>query len=430
MNQAHRRLGDVLREARERRDIDLARAERETKIRSRYLQALEDGDYGSLPGAVYTRGFLRNYARYLALDPEQLIQLYRRESGEPEAAPAPVVTPLVAPRRSRAFVVTPGAILGVFLTVLVGGFVAYLVYQFVTFARVPELAVTDPPRDVASYEEMEYTIRGETEPNSRISVDGLRENPEAEADDEGRFEVTVNLVPGANVITITASDPRTGRDSESQERTIYVVPEAPTETQPPAAALTVDQPAEGATVDGPVAIVVTSNAEAVTVRATPVAPPEANFSVSDASGRAVTVTPTLPTAPDPLSLTAADGAFEGSYTLAPGTWDLAVEAASGSADPLTETRRVVVTAESGRLGVRIEVREQPSYLEITADGAREGTHSGRNAAAGTNIEVTAARTIRVRAGSGGAVTLVVDGIRVGPMGALGEVVEWTVSRSE
>ena len=430
MNQAHRRLGDILREAREARDIELARAERETKIRTRYLQALEDGSYDELPGAVYTRGFLRNYARYLGLDAEELLRLYRREAGEPELVRPAVVAPVTAPRARRALVITPSAILAVFLTVLVGGFFAYLIYQFVTFARVPELVITDPARDVPSYREMEYTLRGETEPNSRISVDGLRENPETEADDEGRFEVVVNLVPGANVITIVASDPRTGRDSEPQERTIYVVTDVPTETERPVAPLLVVEPADGATLSGPIPISATSGAEAVTVRATPVAAPAVNFSIADASGRAVTVTPAVPSAPEPLALAAAGGVFEGSYTLPPGTWDLVFEATGGEGAAGTETRRVVVTAPTAGLRVRIEVREQPSYLEIFIDGTRETVHSGRNAAPGSNIDVTATRTIRVRAGSAGAVSLVVDGVRVGPMGAPGEVIEWTITRNQ
>jgi hypothetical protein len=50
--------------------VDLLRAERDTKIRARYLAALEQGDYRELPGAVYTKGFLRNYALYLGLDPD------------------------------------------------------------------------------------------------------------------------------------------------------------------------------------------------------------------------------------------------------------------------------------------------------------------------------------------------------------------------
>ena len=62
-------VGDLLHAAREKKGVDLYRAERDTKIRARHLSALEDGDYAELPGAVYTKGFLRNYALYLGLDP-------------------------------------------------------------------------------------------------------------------------------------------------------------------------------------------------------------------------------------------------------------------------------------------------------------------------------------------------------------------------
>src|SRR5512132_2359335 len=74
-------LPDRLTMAREKKGVDLVRAERDTKIRVRYLSALEQGDYRDLPGAVYTKGFLRNYAIYLGLDPEYLIDLYRLETG-------------------------------------------------------------------------------------------------------------------------------------------------------------------------------------------------------------------------------------------------------------------------------------------------------------------------------------------------------------
>ena len=63
-------VGDLLHAAREKKGVDLYRAERDTKIRARHLAALEDGDYSELPGSVYTKGFLRNYALYLGLDPD------------------------------------------------------------------------------------------------------------------------------------------------------------------------------------------------------------------------------------------------------------------------------------------------------------------------------------------------------------------------
>src|SRR5438093_13046309 len=73
-------LGDMLREAREARGISLAEAERETKIRAKYLAALEDDDAGNLPGAVYARGFLHNYAQYLGLDAGEALDHYEKQN--------------------------------------------------------------------------------------------------------------------------------------------------------------------------------------------------------------------------------------------------------------------------------------------------------------------------------------------------------------
>src|SRR5207247_7295186 len=79
-------LPERLLAARERKGVDLYRAERDTKIRARYLGALERGEYNELPGDVYTKGFLRNYALYLGLDPDEVVSQWRRERGN--VAPA------------------------------------------------------------------------------------------------------------------------------------------------------------------------------------------------------------------------------------------------------------------------------------------------------------------------------------------------------
>ncbi|HEY8179662.1 MAG TPA: helix-turn-helix domain-containing protein, partial [Candidatus Limnocylindria bacterium] len=135
------KLGEVLRTAREARDVDLARVERDTKIRARYLQALEDGDYAELPGAVYTKGFLRNYGAYLGLDTEYLVDLYRLESSQPTTEKASVPTPPrpISTRRSRPLVVTSGVILAVVLTLFVGSLFIWITFEFVNFARTPDL---------------------------------------------------------------------------------------------------------------------------------------------------------------------------------------------------------------------------------------------------------------------------------------------------
>jgi transcriptional regulator with XRE-family HTH domain len=70
-------LGQVLKEAREARGHSLDHAEEETKIRKKYLAALEEEQYHVLPGRVYTKAFLRTYARFLGLDADSVLAEFR-----------------------------------------------------------------------------------------------------------------------------------------------------------------------------------------------------------------------------------------------------------------------------------------------------------------------------------------------------------------
>lgn len=66
-------IGEKLREAREAEGLTIEDVERKTRIRAKFLQALEAGDLEALPTSVQARGFLRNYARYVGLDPDEVI---------------------------------------------------------------------------------------------------------------------------------------------------------------------------------------------------------------------------------------------------------------------------------------------------------------------------------------------------------------------
>jgi cytoskeletal protein RodZ len=75
-------LGQLLVEARTARGWDLADVEAATRIRQKYLDALENGRFADLPRGAVARGFLRTYARFLDLDVEDLIRRYTQESGD------------------------------------------------------------------------------------------------------------------------------------------------------------------------------------------------------------------------------------------------------------------------------------------------------------------------------------------------------------
>ncbi len=95
------RIGSDLRRARTRREIDLGEVEAATRIRARFLSAIENEEWDVLPGGFYTRGFIRTYASYLGLDGDRLAEDYSREVEG--ASPSPLRdTPTGDPSRKPA----------------------------------------------------------------------------------------------------------------------------------------------------------------------------------------------------------------------------------------------------------------------------------------------------------------------------------------
>ena len=76
-------IGETLREARMRRRIDMTEVETATKIRGKYLRALENEEWDLLPGPTFVKTFLRTYAEYLDLDPRLLVEEYRQRYERP-----------------------------------------------------------------------------------------------------------------------------------------------------------------------------------------------------------------------------------------------------------------------------------------------------------------------------------------------------------
>jgi cytoskeleton protein RodZ len=72
-------LGDTLRQARKKRRVAIRDVARETRIDARYLAALEKNELHKLPGGAFDRGYVRSYAQFLGLDPDELAQIYDQE---------------------------------------------------------------------------------------------------------------------------------------------------------------------------------------------------------------------------------------------------------------------------------------------------------------------------------------------------------------
>ncbi len=89
-------IGETLRGAREEQGRTIEDAARDTRVRGDYLRALEAGEFGVFGGDVYAKGFLSTYARYLKVDPQPLLDEYRRHVQHDDYDPAALATNPVA----------------------------------------------------------------------------------------------------------------------------------------------------------------------------------------------------------------------------------------------------------------------------------------------------------------------------------------------
>src|ERR1700757_55015 len=97
-------IGETLRDARMRARIDVSEIEAKTKIRAKYLRALENEEWSLLPGPTFVKSFLRTYAQALGLDGKALVEQYRVTYEDPSDAQR---EPIMASAQRRARAGTP-----------------------------------------------------------------------------------------------------------------------------------------------------------------------------------------------------------------------------------------------------------------------------------------------------------------------------------
>jgi cytoskeleton protein RodZ len=95
-------IGDTLRSAREDQGRNLEEAARSLRVRTDYLRALEEERFDAFGGDIYAKGFLRNYAVELGIDPQPLLDTYRREVGQDDVQTPQLVGGMATPRQARS----------------------------------------------------------------------------------------------------------------------------------------------------------------------------------------------------------------------------------------------------------------------------------------------------------------------------------------
>lgn len=140
-------LGETLQRARQSKGITIEDAERVTRIPRKYIEALENENYGILPAPVYARGFLRSYAGYLGLDPQELLPFFPvGHVEEPKLEPLPEVR---QPRTWNMNGVIAMCVVAALIAVVIGLYSLGRSDSNTAFGGVsPDTDVSDPAGDV------------------------------------------------------------------------------------------------------------------------------------------------------------------------------------------------------------------------------------------------------------------------------------------
>jgi cytoskeletal protein RodZ len=429
-------VGEQLRSARDVKGVDLHRVERDTKIRIKYLEALESGDFGDLPGEVYTRGFLRNYATYLGLDADEIVDEWRQEAGEPEpfrpklAGPQPItIRRGVVLQRSHAIILV--------VVLIVAAVGSYFGFQVTRFLQYPSVAVSDPsgqqtlqlPPGTTS-----YVLKGTATPGTTVLVswDG-QDATTVLVDESGHWTYTALLHFGSNQFDITAKNLDTSHASSTSRVIIQVPVVTPSPPEPEIAFVL---PADGSSVkDGAVNVSGTSSLiTSVTVTPTYLGPPPAPGatippaptpapSVSSAPSASSGTSPGASGGPSPSAgptpatiKAAADGSFVFSLQLSPGRWQLTLLGVDANGQAAPSVSHTVVVPYKG-LNIVIQIKGSNACPNYFVDG---GAQQGGCSDDGTTVTVTANKTFCINVpGRPNYVFLTVNGTALGAVSKFG-----------
>ncbi|MEK7616986.1 MAG: helix-turn-helix domain-containing protein [Patescibacteria group bacterium] len=207
-------VGQHLKEERERKFYTLDEIEKITKIRKELLEALEAGQYDKLPPPTFVQGFIKNYGKFLNLNTEKLLALFRREFSDAKFPPR-ILESFSNPVSQNKFRLTPPKLLGTVVLGMIIAFFIYLWFEYKFLVEAPFLEVTEPVNQ-QTLNTPSVLVSGRADPDSKISIN----NQEIQGDLSGKFSQEVSLSDGINTIIVTAIS-KLGKVSKV-ERTVFL----------------------------------------------------------------------------------------------------------------------------------------------------------------------------------------------------------------
>lgn len=197
--------GEVLKNKRESLGKPLDQVSSDTKIQKRFLEYIEQDKFSYFDSEVFLTGFIKIYAKYLGLDINKILALYRRSNPsvqrelikkeEKESKGKNIVGKKALSFKTLDPKTLVTFILSTFLLLIIG----YIGLQIYKFQTPPEITILEP-LDGAEVNEESVTVKGEVDNNTVIEIN----DKPVETNDDGSFEKEIELKEGSNLITVRA----------------------------------------------------------------------------------------------------------------------------------------------------------------------------------------------------------------------------------
>jgi len=191
-------IAQELKQARIRQNISFKKASEKTGISQKYLEAMEAGEFSKLPPGIYSKNFLKEYAIFLGIDVDAILELYIEEAGEKYINKKQKFFSARIPSRINIINLPKIVkIISVFIVTIVCLF--YLGIYIKKIIAPPYLSLTEPSADLVVHNNLiKFFGHSDTEAQIKINDELILMNA------EGSFSKEINLKDGLNTIVVVA----------------------------------------------------------------------------------------------------------------------------------------------------------------------------------------------------------------------------------
>ncbi len=187
--------GEILKNKREALGKSLEIVSQETKIQKRFLEYVENNEYSNFESEIFLTGFIKIYSKYLDLDTEKILALYRRSYASKKKREEK--------KKQRGFkfsniaTTSPKVVVTTLLILFALAILSYVGFQIYKFQSPPSITIISPQTDIIVSTDT-IVISGTTTPNTTITINDFP----TDVNSEGYFEKEVELKDGINTLII------------------------------------------------------------------------------------------------------------------------------------------------------------------------------------------------------------------------------------